>query len=495
MRSILPVLPPLLPLFGAVAALALGRGRRRQAVLALTVHAALLGAIAGILAHLGTDARPLAHPLGGWDAPVGIVLVADPLSALVGAVVLVVFCAAFGWIFLEEETVPLPRVIALSFLLEMGVLGALFTGDAFDFYVFFELMGLSAYALVGYRRSPAHVESSLKFAALSLVGSTLMLMGIGAIYGQTGRLAFASLRDASEAVGSPPLYLFSVGLVLAALCLKAAIVPLHFWLPDAHSIAPTAISVMLSGAVVKVGAYGVLRFLGSQSSWVWAEVRPVLLAAGAATALYCALVAVAQRDLKRLLAWSTASQMGYIVAAAALGTAAGVAAALVHVAAHAAMKAALFLCAGAAMVLADHERHWDRMGGLLARSPVLAAATLVSLLSLAGIPPLAGFVGKLALFDALLRDGAWIALTSLLLASAAMVYLAVRVWLGIFGGKQRTAGPRSPGRVALATALAGIVVALGLAAGPLVGAARRAADDLLAGDAYRAAVLGEGGGR
>ncbi len=487
MVSVLPVLPPVLCLAAAFASLLVGDRPRLLALVAASAQAVLLGVFVALL--LGD--LPVVHRLGGWQAPVGIVFVADRLAVFFLGLGLAVFAAATIYLFLDHESESRSRVLALVFLLEMGILGGFLTGDLFDFYVFFELMGLSSYGLVGYRRSEEHVESALKFAALSLMGSTLMLMGIGAIYAQTGQLSFAALFAGSTAVHSQPLFLFAVSLVLVALCLKCALVPLHFWLPDAHSIAPTAISVLLSGAVVKLGIYGIVRLLGSQHEWVWAAARPVLLGAGAHTAILAALVATGQRDLKRLLAWSTASQMGYVVTAAALGTRAGVTAAIVHALAHALMKSSLFLGAGAVMT-ATGQRQWQRMGGLLRHSPLLATAFFVALLSLAGIPPLAGFTGKLAIFGALIEEREWGALLALLAASSLMLYLAVRVWLALFGGEATGAPSPVPAKTRITAALAALTLLVGLASGPLIEAAQLAAHDLLDGGSYRAAVLGHG---
>ncbi len=489
MSSLLPILPPSLCLAAVLACLVAGDRTRALALVGMVAQLALLGIGFVLFAHAQEDTL-LVHPLGGWQAPVGIVFVADRLAALLLLLVLVVFSAATVYFFLDREPRSRASALALIFLLEMGIVGGLLTGDLFDFYVFFELMGLASYGLVGYRRSPAHVEAAIKYAALSLAGSTLMLLGVGAIYAQTGTLAFAGLQEASEVVRSRPLFLFAVALVLVSLCLKCALVPLHFWLPDAHSIAPTAVSVLLSGTVVKLGLYGIVRLLGSNAPWVWTAVGTVLLPIGALTAVIAALAAVSQRDLKRLLAWSTASQMGYIVAAAALGSSAGVAAALTHAVAHALMKSTLFLGAGAA-IGASGERRWDRMGGLLACSPLLAAALLVAFLSLAGIPPLAGFSGKLAIFAALIEARAWVTLLCLLFASALMIYLAVRIWLALFGGKPAFPPTRPPAaKVAVVGVMALFVVIAGLATGPLLLVARAAAADLFLGEAYRSAVLG-----
>lgn len=490
MESVLPILPLVATLGAALVALA-SRGRPRS--LAITAAVAQLAVLVPsvILFVRCAGGEVLVHRLGGWPVPQGIVFVADRLSSGLLVLLSVIFCGAVAYFFLDHETSSRSRSLALISLLQTGVVGALLAGDLFDFYVFFELMGLASYGLVAYRGEEAHVEASLKYAALSLLGSTLMLMGVGAIYGQTGLLTLATLREASAAVASRPLYLFAVALVLTALALKTALIPLHFWLPDAHSIAPTAVSVLLSGAVVKIGAYGILRVLGVQDPWVWAGCRDVLVAAGALTAFVAALMATAQRDLKRLLAYSTASQMGYVIAAGALGTPAGVAAALVMIAAHAPTKGALFLCAGTAMD-ATGERRWDRMGGLLPRSPLFATAMLVPALSLAGIPPLAGFAGKLTVFGALLDEGRWVPLACLLGASTIVLWLAARIWIEIFGG-QASPETRAPARskVILATAAALLVAAVGIGTGPLLRAAGEAASDLLGGESYRRVILGK----
>ncbi|MCK6530832.1 complex I subunit 5 family protein [Myxococcota bacterium] len=413
------------------------------------------------------------------------------------AVTAVVFAAALAWSLVEPDPGDRGRTLALTFLLQVGVSGAVVTADLFDFYVYFELMGVASYALVAGAGRREQVEASLKYAVLSLLSSALLVMGVGAVYAQTGVLSLAALGTAGAEVVSPPLYLFSVCMVLTGLALKAALVPLHFWLPDAHSVAPTAVSVLLSGVVVKVGAYGMLRVLAANPGWVGEAVRPTLLVLAASTAALAALVAVAQRDLKRLLAWSTASQMGYLVAAAALGTAGGLAAALLQLVAHALTKSTLFVMAGTA-IRATGEREWARMGGLQGSSPLLPAAGLVAALSLAGLPPLAGFASKLAIFRAMVEARAWWTLTSLMLASALVVWLMARVWMGLFGGGGSAEGregrrvPLRAGELAVAAVLAALVVVVGVAAEPVAHLARTAARGLVDGAAWRDAVLAPG---
>jgi multicomponent Na+:H+ antiporter subunit D len=481
----------LLALSGAFLSLVIGDSRRLLMAAAFAVQVGIVTAAGA--AWLGTSAGGvLVHFIGDWAAPLGIVLVLDSFSAIVLLLVVAVFFAALFYFFAEEETASLSRGLALFFLLQAGVSGALATGDLFDFFVFFELMSLSSYAAVAYRYKRLQIEASLKYAALSLFGSTLLLMGIGVVYAQTGVLTLAALAAASETIAFRQLHLFAVGLILVALSLKTALVPLHFWLPDAHSMAPTAISVVLSGALVNVGAYGILRILTSNPAWVWDTVRGTLVIAGAVTAAFAALLSVGQRDLKRMLAYSTASQMGYVVTAAALGTVAGVAAGLVSAIAHALAKATLFVIAGV-LIDATGQRQWKRMHGMAELSPWLATAMLACGLSLAGIPPLPGFVAKVALFSAVIEARAWWSLAALIVASMCMLYLMGRIFLGIFGGAppaERKSATPNRGKVALAIVMTLILASVGLLSGPVVLEAGAAARDLLDGEAYRRAVLG-----
>lgn len=489
-----PLVPILVSFSAALVCLGLEKHRTVLVIASSLAHVVLLVS-AFVLLRLTLDGEVLVHAFSGWAAPVGIVFAVDAFSAVFLAISVVVFAAAATYFFLDDGAFG-PRALALMFLLETGVAGALCTGDLFNFYVFFELLSITSFALVAYQSGGLQLEATLKFAVLSLLVSALLIAGVAALYAQTGRLTLAALHDTSAVVTSPPLYLFAVGLVITAMALKAAIVPLHFWLPDAHSMAPTAVSVVLSGVVVKVGAYGIFRLLASSSPWVGEEVRPVLLVAGAFTAVFAALLAVGQRDLKRLLAYSTASQMGYIVAAGSLGTTTGVAAALVFVVAHSLHKGTLFVIAGT-LIATTGERCWERMSGMLRTSPWLAAATLVAAFSLAGLPPFAGFAGKLAVFTALVDTRSWWTMAALLIASVLLVYLMARVWLGIFGGTPpEETLPRNdvaPAKVALSCVLAVLVVAVGVGANPVVHAAGIAAAQLGDGNAYRDAVLASHG--
>ncbi len=489
--SSLPVLPLVLSLLSALTSLVFAARRAVLVTLFVTLQLGIVGVAAMDMVRIW-GGEVLVHVMGSLPPPFGIVFVLDPLAATMIAASSVIFAAAGLVLLGEGARGELSRKAALFSLLEAGVMGALSTGDLFDFYVFFELMGVSGYALTAYGRREAELEAAMKFAALSLFGSTLLLMGIGAIYAEAGRLTLASLYEASLSPSSKPLYLVAVALVLLAFSLKAAIFPLHFWLPDAHSMAPTSVSMVLSGAVVNVGAYGILRLLGSSGAWVWEAVSLLLLPVAALSALLMAVIALGQRDIKRLLAYSTASQMGYAVTAFALGTRAGVRAALVVMWAHAVAKAALFAGAGTLMSMSG-ERRFSRMVGLLRASPWLRASMLVAALSIAGIPPLGGFIAKYEVFFALIEKRAILSLAALVIASALMVVLMPYVWVTLSGVGVQESVPvrkRAPGgKVALVSVLSLLVVVLGILGGPIDSIAGLAADGVKDGAAYRRAVL------
>lgn len=491
MPSLLPVLPFLLGLLGAAGSLIVGRRPGLLRIWSILPQLAILGVSIAILVQ--TEAGTiLVHRAGGWQPPVGIVYVADLFSALFGAIVAFLSTAALFYALLGEEPKARHRVIALHYLLQAGMFGAVFTGDLFNLYVCVELLGIASYSLVAYRGRGSHVEAALKYATLSLVASMLMLMGVGSIYAQTGTLTFASLYAASLHLSAPPLYLFSTSLILVSLALKTALFPFHFWLPDAHSIAPTGVSIVLSGAVVKVGAYSLLRVLWIQGGWLGAEFRPVLLLLSGITAVGAAWVAFAQKEFKRFLAYSTASQMGYVVAGGSLGTVAGLRGAVVYAIIHSVTKGALFASAGIAGEIFG-SRRWDRMSGLAAQAPLLSAVTFVSFLSLSGIPPLAGFTGKLAIFAALASESAHLVLGALVIASLTILAASARIWLRIAGGEiRKEVKPPSRSKLVLASAMALLVIVLGLGAGPIVAASDAAAAQLLERESYRRAVLGAG---
>lgn len=354
--------------------------------------------------------------LGGWGAETvgdtrfiaGIAVVLDPLSALflllIGIVTTAV--ATFGIRYLEIYT-GRPLYYALFNLLVAGMCGAVLTGDLFNLFVFVEVASIASYALVAYGTGGAEAEAAFKYVLLGALASTAILLGIGVLYAGGGLLNMADIALAvREGRIAEPLVLFASALFLAGFGLKAATMPFHAWLPDAHPSAPAPISAMLSGLLIKtLGIYAIIRVfytvLGMDP-----RVQTLLLVLGSVSMLAAVLLARGQDDLKRLLAYHSISQMGYVIVALGVNTALGVAAAIFHAVNHGLFKSALFLSSGSLERIAG-TRKLSEMGGLAQRAPATAIGLMAASLSIGGVPPFNGFLSKLLVLIALFEAGQW----------------------------------------------------------------------------------------
>ncbi|HEX4830496.1 MAG TPA: proton-conducting transporter membrane subunit [Trebonia sp.] len=334
------------------------------------------------------------RPAGG--VALGIDFVADPFAcglALVGAV-LMTAAMVFSWRYFERVG---SYFHALMLVFLAGLTGFCLAGDVFDLFVWFELMGVAAYALTAYRpeeRGP--IQGALTFAITNSVGAYFTLTGIALIYGRTGALNMAQIARSLD--GRPPggLVVVAFLFIITGLLVKAAVVPFHFWLADAHAVAPTPVCVLFSGVMVELGLYGIARVYWSVFGAAIGQrgaISDVFLFLGALTAITGALFCLRERHLKRLLAFSTISHAGMFLAGFGLLTPLGLAGAALYVAGHAMVKAALFLCAGITL----HRLHsvnetW--LHGRGRRLPVTGAVFTLAALGLAGLPPFATFLGK-----------------------------------------------------------------------------------------------------
>ncbi len=494
--SLLVALLVALPIATAVLTLVLWRWPVLQRGVAVVSSTALtLGSIALVLQVHATGIQ--IHILSGWPAPFGIVLVADLLSASLVAVSASVFLAALVYSlgYMPSGTTRF-SYLPLFFFLHMGVNGAFLTGDLFNLFVFFEVMLLSIYGLVITSERDSLIsrkeklEATFKYLVLNLIGSALMLLAIAILYGTTGTLNMAHLSiriDALRALGATHLDLAAF-LFIVVFGLKAAAVPFHFWLPDVHPSAPTPISAVLSGILINVGAYGLIRlttllFPGVQ------VVSEVILLVAIATLLLGAVLALGQLDITRLLAYSSISQMGFLLLGVGLATVQGLAAAVFFLINHALIKSMLFLAAGGIMHV-TRERSLDRMGGLARGAPLLALTFLIGVLALAGLPPVNGFISKLLVFQALIESGRLVYLLLALVGAFLGILYAFRAWLRIFwgrgsGGSEISVGGRQLAPIA---ALAGLCLVFGLLAEPLVGLTTAIAGQIMDPNVYIDAV-------
>jgi len=426
------------PLLVAASVTAFGpllRSRRRlldvTAILAAASVAVMLGVImirtgGGDQVYWFAGVRP-AHGVS-----IGIDFEAQPLSAGLAclAAVLVTAAMTFSWRYFEEVASYF-QALMLTFL--AGIVGFCLTGDLFDLFVWFELMGVSAYALTAYRpeeRGP--IQGALNFAITNSVGAYLSLSGIALIYGRTGALNMAQIGVAIARHPADRLVVVAFVLVIAGLLIKSAIVPFHFWLADAHAVAPTPVCVLFSGVMVELGLYAIARVYWSvfgQALGHRAAISHVFLALGLLTAVMGALFCFRERHIKRMLAFSTISHAGMFLIGIALLTPLGLAGAAVYVIGHGLVKGALFLCTGIVL---------HRLGSVNEPSlhgrgrPLRVTGVVFTLagLGLADLPPFATFLGK-GWIEA--SAGTW--LIPVLIACSSLVGGAVlRVAGGVFYG-------------------------------------------------------------
>ena len=364
---------------------------------------------------------------------IGIDFEAGPLSAGLASLgaVLLTGSMVFSWRYFSRVGTYF-HVLMLTFL--AGMTGFCLTGDVFDLFVWFELMGVSAYALTAYRpeeRGP--IQGALNFAITNSVGAYLSLTGIALIYGRTGALNMAQIAVYVNHHPPSGLVVIAFLLIITGLLVKGAIVPFHFWLADAHAVAPTPVCVLFSGVMVELGLYGIARMywsvfgaaLGHQ-----AAISRVFLTLGLLTAVTGALFCFRERHVKRLLAFSTISHAGMFLAGFALLTPLGLAGAALYVAGHAFVKGALFLGAGIVLHrLRSVNETW--LHGRGRRLPVTGVIFTVAAFGLADLPPFGTFLGKGWIEDS--AAAPW--LTAIFLACGVLVGGAVlRVAGGVFYG-------------------------------------------------------------
>ena len=287
-----------------------------------------------------------------------------------------------------------PRYYALFLLMVAGMNGVVLSHDLFGLYIFLEVAACSSYALVAFGLRKPGLEAAFKYLLLSSAASALLLLGIGLVYSQTGSLDFKVVSDALAGSGRVGL-LFISTLFLVAFCFKMAIVPFHAWLPDAYPAAPTPVSATMAGVLSKTaGVYVMARIfynvIGIQSL---PRVGQAMMALGVLSIVIGSILGLVQTEYKRLLAYSSVAQLGYIVLALGIGTPLAFVGALYHLMNHAASKSLLFLSAGAAQ-RATGTRDLNQMGGLGKRMPLTATCSVFGSLAISGVPPFNGFFSK-----------------------------------------------------------------------------------------------------
>ncbi len=361
------------------------------------------------------------YKVGGWEPvnkiPIGIYMVMDGFTAIIVCIInLIGLLSAFYSISYIKRYTAENYFYALFCLMIAGMNGVVISGDLFNIFVFLEISVISSYALVAFGVEKNELEASFKYQILGGLASFLILFGIGFIYWKTKTLNIADIREAFSNGFDKTYYLFVQILILSGFGLKAAIIPFHAWLPDAHSSAPSPISAMLSGVLIKaVGIYVIFRLFFNM--FVISEGMAILITTlGTLSMVIGVFLAIGQWDIKRLLAYHSISQMGYVVLSVGIGmiliarevkpevAALAITGGIFHLINHAAFKGLLFLNAGA-IEYTIGTRDLKRMGGLAKSMPATSATSFVASMSISGIPPFNGFFSKLIIIIAAVMGG------------------------------------------------------------------------------------------
>jgi multicomponent Na+:H+ antiporter subunit D len=503
--AILGPLPVVLPLLGAGLTLVMARRPAAQRLVSLAVLTVVL-AVAVALLVLADRTGAQSVVLGGWQPPLGIVLVVDRLSALLlvtSAIVtlgVLVYSVGQGTADGDSET-PVSIYHPTYLILVAGVANAFLSGDLFNLYVGFEILLVASYVLLTVGGTEARVRAGVTYVIVSLVSSVLFLSAIALVYGATGTVNLAQLAERLPELPADTQLLLHIALLLG-FGIKAAVFPLAFWLPDSYPTAPAPVTAVFAGLLTKVGIYAIIR---TESLLFPGEaLTGVLLVAALLTLIVAILGAIAQNDLKRLLSFTLVSHIGYMVFGIAIGSVAGLAAAIFYAVHHITIQTALFLASGL-VERRGGTTSGRRLGGLAQVSPLLGVLYFIPAMNLAGIPPLSGFVGKLGLFRAGVAEGGWLVYTVVAagaLTSLLTLYAVARVWNVAFWRSPLEAEDPEPvlldpspkgvlprTMVAATAAMVAVGVLLAVIAGPVWAVSTRAAEDLMDQSAYVATVL------
>ena len=486
-------LPILVPLATAIGLQLLPYRPRLFRLIAFAGALGILAAAISLLVRVETNGIQVLQ-IGSWPAPFGITLVADLFSALLVLMVGIIGVAITGSSFAGVD----PRREALGYhplvhVLLMGVSGAFLTGDIFNLYVWFEVMLIASFVLMSLHRTRAQLYAAFTYVGLNLLASAFLLTAIGLLYGQAGTLNLADLARAWPERRTPALDGALSMLFLTAFGIKAGLFPLFFWLPASYHTPPAAVSALLAGLLTKVGVYAMIRIFTLLFPDPGAGVYAVILLLSAATMAVGLLGAIGQHDFRRVLSFNLVGHIGFTTVGLAVWTPTALGGSILYMLHHMLVITTLFLISG---LFLRQRRTTDlhALGGLYRAQPAVACLAMVPLFSLAGIPPLSGFIAKLAVVGAVLDADQYLVAAVALVVSLMTMLSMARLWDESFWKP----APANPPQARLGAAilapivlLVGLTLGLTVAAGPVFVLSVRAAQQLLDPNGYVRAVLGE----
>lgn len=496
MADSLPVLLVVIPLLAAIAIPLLSMINRRLPWYATVAACGAVFAISLRLLDTVLKHGRISYRLGGWPPPWGIEYALDYLNAYV--LVVVAFVSMLAALYARQSVrfeIPearRPFFYSVFMLLVTGLMGIVATGDLFNVYVFIEISSLAGYALIASGQKRAALTASYNYLILGTIAATFILLGIGHLYMVTGTLNMADLAQKLPPLYTSKVVLTAFALITVGLSLKLALFPLHIWMPNAYTYAPSVVGALLAATSTKVGAYVLLRIMFTvfrldSNALMAVPVTKVLVVISSVAIIMGSVLAIAQTNIKRMLAYSSVGQIGYIVLGFSLLNTTGLTGSLIHILNHALMKGGLFFVAGAVLLRTGAE-DISGLRGLGKKMPLTMAAFTISALSMIGVPLTVGFVSKWYLAVGALEAGLWYVVPVVLLSSLLTAVYFWRIIEGIYfpGGGNNAAEDtevrEAPwGMLAPTLVMAGLCVLFGVAAPLPLAVARRAAAMLLGG--------------
>jgi multicomponent Na+:H+ antiporter subunit D len=412
---------------------------------------------------------PQIYRMGGWEPPFGIVLVSDMLGAVFVLMAATVMAGGLLYaIHCRDKVVRVRAFTSLFLCMETGLLGAFLTGDIFTMFVFMELMVLSSVTLVALSDNKLGLEAAIKYIFISSMGTLFLLLGIASIYATFGSLNMAQIAQELSTNERPLLANASAIMLMCAFLLKSAVFPFHYWQPDFHTTAPTPVHAVLSSVVVKIGVYGMIRMVTLLFIAEADTIRFWLLLLGVISIYFGSLGAFSTYDGKRMLAYSTFGQIGFILLGIGWGSPLALAAAIVYAFNHAFIKASLLMLFGVVSSKTKEKTATLKYVVGVGKSlpGIVGLLYLLGGMALAGLPPMNGFVSKLALMRSGVDVGSWLLVGLAIGAGVITLMYMMRTWQLVFQQKpnEETVKLKDPGQNDLALA-PGILIALSLVLG------------------------------
>ncbi len=484
----LPALQVVIPLLAGPACLLLHHPRLSWALATTASWMTFLIALTLLDQVLSTGI--ITYAMGGWAAPWGIEYRVDEINAfvllIISGISSITISFARNSIEYEVNEKRVYIVYAGWMLFLTGLLGITITGDVFNVFVFLEIASLSSYLLISLGQDRRALTAAFRYLVVGTIGATFILIGIALLYMMTGTLNMIDLMERIPAVSDTRTVKMAFAFLTVGIGLKAAVFPLHFWLPNAYAYAPSAISALFAGTATKVAVYLLLRFFftiyGVEFSFEIMELDRVLLPLALAGIFVASSIAIFQKDVKRMLGYSSVAQIGYMVLGMSLVSVSGVTAAILHLFNHALMKAALFVTLGCVFFRLRSVMR-DDLAGIGRKMPWTMAAFVVAGFSLVGIPLTVGFISKWYLIVAALeQQWWWLAVLVLISSLLALVYIWQVIEVAYFkpADDQSPAIKEAPVALLIPTwLLIGANIYFGIDTSLTVGVADRAARVLL----------------